>query len=70
MEKGYNLHCDLPGCSAGDLDVSIDDGCMKLKAERRHVHAADTDQVHMMERSFGQVRVWPAWKCVLRVEFL
>ena len=26
-----------------------------IKAERSHVHSKDTDKVHTMERSFGQV---------------
>lgn len=46
---------DLPGCDPSDLDIQIVDDTLVIKAERSHVHSKDTDKVHTMERSFGQV---------------
>ena len=46
---------DLPGCDPADLDIQIVDDTLVIKAERSHVHSKDTDTVHTMERSFGQV---------------
>ena len=46
---------DLPGCDPSDLDLQIVDDTLVIKAERSHVHSKDTDTVHTMERSFGQV---------------
>ena len=49
----FEVHCDLPGCNPADLDVSILNNRLYIKAERRHVHAKDFNTVHHMETSFG-----------------
>jgi HSP20 family molecular chaperone IbpA len=39
----YEVHCDLPGCDAKDLDVTVLDDFLHIKAERGQVHEHDTD---------------------------
>lgn len=55
-DNSYSVHADLPGVDPKDLDVSITDRFLVLKAERKHVHEENTDKVHSMERSFGKVQ--------------
>jgi HSP20 family molecular chaperone IbpA len=46
----FEYYSDLPGCDKNDLDIEIVDGCLVIKAERKHIHSKDTDTVHTMER--------------------
>ncbi len=56
-EKDFHVHADLPGVEAKDLDVSIVDKFLVLKAERKHEYESkEGDKVHAMERSFGSVQ--------------
>ena len=55
-DKDYHVHVDLPGVNPEDLEVTIQDKFLCLKAERKHVHEVNTDKVHSMERSFGTVQ--------------
>ena len=55
-DKDYHVHVDLPGVNAEDLDVTIVDKYLCLKAERKYVHEENTDKVHSMERAFGTVQ--------------
>ena len=43
----YHIHADLPGVVQGDIDISIDNKRLLIKAERRVVHEIDTDLVRM-----------------------
>ena len=51
----YNVHVDLPGVEASDLDISIVDKNLVIKAERKRVHEESTDRIHSLERAFGKV---------------
>mmetsp|Transcript_2892 Transcript_2892/g.4438 ORF Transcript_2892/g.4438 Transcript_2892/m.4438 type:complete len:160 (-) Transcript_2892:252-731(-) len=51
----YEVHADLPGVNPEDMEVTISENCLCMKAERKHVHERTTDTVHTMERSFGRV---------------
>ena len=55
-ENSFNVHVDLPGVNAEDIEVTIQDKYLCLKAERKFVHEDKTDKVHSMERSFGTVQ--------------
>jgi HSP20 family protein len=55
-DQGYNVHVDLPGVDPNDLDISIVDKFLVIKAERKQVHEHNSDKVHSMERSFGKVQ--------------
>lgn len=52
-DKDFHIHADLPGVE--DMDISISDGVLTIQADRKVIHEVDNDQVHSMERSFGQV---------------
>ena len=55
-EKDFHVHVNLPGVNPEDLEVTIQDKYLCLKAERKYVHEENTDKVHSMERSFGTVQ--------------
>jgi len=55
-EKDFYVHVDLPGVEPTDLDVSIADKFLVLKAERKQSHEEKTGRIHTMERSFGSVQ--------------
>jgi HSP20 family molecular chaperone IbpA len=55
-EKSFSVNVDLPGVAPEDLDISIQDDCLCMKAERKYQHEENTDRVHSMERSFGKVQ--------------
>lgn len=55
-EQGYNMHADIPGINKEDIELSIEDGCLVIRAEKKHVHEEKNDRVHSMERSFGTIQ--------------
>ncbi len=55
-DSDFHIHVDLPGVQPEDLDVSVVDKYLMLKAERKHVHEDKSDKVHSMERSYGTVQ--------------
>lgn len=55
-DSDFHIHVDLPGVQPEDLDVSVVDKYLVLKAERKHVHEDKSDKVHSMERSYGTVQ--------------
>eukprot|EP01031_Cornospumella_fuschlensis_P024358 gene24358-29443_t len=54
-EKEYNIHVDLPGVCAEDMEVLVQDKWVIIQAERKAVHEEDKDKVHTMERKYGKV---------------
>jgi HSP20 family protein len=55
-EHNYSVNVDLPGVAPEDLDISIQDDCLCMQAERKYEHEEKNDRVHSMERSFGKVQ--------------
>jgi HSP20 family molecular chaperone IbpA len=55
-EKGYQLMADLPGVDTKDLELSVENNAIVMKAERKHVHEQKTDKLHRLERSYGSVK--------------
>lgn len=55
-ERDFMVHVDLPGVEPKDLEVSVTDKFLVIKAERKHAHEEKTNKVHSMERSFGTVQ--------------
>ena len=55
-ENEYNIHCDLPGVDPAEIDLSIHNRMVTIKAERKNVHESTTDKVHTLERSYGTVQ--------------
>lgn len=56
QENEFKVVADLPGVDPADLEVTIDDNILSLKAERKHVHEINKDRVHRLERSYGSVQ--------------
>ncbi len=56
-ERDYKVFVDLPGVEPTDLDVSVSNGMVNIKAERRAVHEeGDGTRSHRIERSYGKVQ--------------
>lgn len=52
-ENGITITADLPGLSAGDVEVTVDKGVLTLKGERILEEAAEGETYHRVERSYG-----------------
>lgn len=55
-DQQYNVHVDLPGVDPSDLEISIADNFLVIKAERKQVHEENTDRFHSRERAYGKVQ--------------
>lgn len=55
-DNAYTVMVDLPGVDPADLDLSIENNVLVMKAERRHRHEVKSDRVHSLERSYGTVQ--------------
>lgn len=55
-DTDFHVHCDLPGVSENDLDVTVQENMLIIKAERRHAFVSDSDVMHRSERTFGRVQ--------------
>ena len=53
---GFKVLADLPGVEPGDLEVTTHEHCLFIKAERKHCHDTNTDQVLRLERPYGKVQ--------------
>jgi len=49
------VSCDLPGVKKEDLDITLHEGHVTIKAERKETHDVENDKVHRSERSYGSV---------------
>ncbi len=54
-DNNYQVHVDLPGVQAGDIEVTVSNGALHIKAERKQVHEEKTGFSHRIERSYGTV---------------
>ncbi|MCB1316508.1 MAG: Hsp20/alpha crystallin family protein [Leptospiraceae bacterium] len=54
-EKAYTIKADLPGMNEKDIDVSVEDDTLYIKAERRLEHEEEDKKrnYHRIERSYG-----------------
>ena len=55
-DQQYNVHVDLPGVEPSDLEISIQDNFLVIKADRKQVHEETTDKFHSRERAYGKVQ--------------
>lgn len=55
-KEGYTLTADLPGLSAKDVDITVENGILLLSGERKDEHADVKDGYRRVERSFGSFR--------------
>lgn len=51
----YTVMVDLPGVDPADLELSIVNNILMMKAERKHRHEVKSHRVHSLERSYGTV---------------
>jgi HSP20 family protein len=52
----YLVTAEIPGVSAGDVEVSFDDGLLTIQGERHRAKEASAEQVHRSERAQGRFR--------------
>ncbi len=53
-EDGFTLHVELPGVSAADVEVSLEENVLTISGERRFYREQDTDTFRRVERHFGR----------------
>ena len=51
--EGITLRAEVPGMSANDIDVRIENGAITLKGERKLEREDKKDNYHRIERSYG-----------------
>jgi HSP20 family protein len=54
-ENEYKILADLPGVDPADLELTVENNSILMKAERKSEHETTTDTVHRLERSYGSV---------------
>jgi HSP20 family protein len=52
-EKGYELAADLPGLSAQDVDITVEDGVLTISGERKDERVDEKKGYRRVERTFG-----------------
>jgi HSP20 family protein len=52
-EKEVRLTAELPGIEEKDLDVSLVDGALTIKGEKREEHEEEKGDLHHSERQYG-----------------
>jgi HSP20 family protein len=51
--EGIKISTDLPGMKAEDVEVSVEDGVLTIRGERRFEEAAEGETYHRVERCYG-----------------
>lgn len=52
-QDSYEITLELPGVSADDVDVSLNDHVLTVKGEKRSEHKEETDTYFFAERRYG-----------------
>ena len=52
-EKGEVVKAELPGIDPKDIDISLSDGMLILKGERKSEKEEKDEDYHLVERSYG-----------------
>ena len=50
------LHADLPGVNKADISISVEDGTLTLRGERKHESDENTLRFRRVERTYGSFR--------------
>lgn len=53
-DDAFTLHIELPGISADEVDVSIEENVLTISGERQFYSDKDADGFRRVERSFGR----------------
>eukprot|EP01040_Poterioochromonas_malhamensis_P005980 gene5980-6427_t len=54
-EAAYYVHIDVPGVEANDIDISVADKYLEVKAERKPLYDPATVKIHSAERGVGKI---------------
>jgi HSP20 family protein len=52
-DEAIMLTAELPGLAEEDVDLTVTEGMMTLKGEKKHERDEEKDNVHITERSYG-----------------
>jgi len=52
-EAKYEINMELPGISADDIDISLNDHVLTIRGEKKHEHEEKTKTYYFTERSYG-----------------
>ncbi len=52
-EEAYSVHVDLPGVKKDNIEVTVQDGTLILKGQRKSEHEEKSDGYHRVERWSG-----------------
>ena len=55
-DKGFELAADLPGLTADDVEISIEDGVLSISGERKDQRVQEQKGYRRVERTFGSFR--------------
>jgi HSP20 family protein len=55
-KDAYLVSAELPGVSAGDVEITFDDGLLTIQGERHAARDAAGERVHRSERYYGAFR--------------
>jgi HSP20 family protein len=53
-DDAFFISMDLPGIRPDDIEVTFEDGMLKVSGERHSQHEEDAGQYHRIERSYGR----------------
>ncbi|WP_349364509.1 MAG: Hsp20/alpha crystallin family protein [Roseitalea porphyridii] len=52
-DTAITMTAELPGMGEDEVDLTVRDGALILKGEKKIEHDSDRDDVHVVERSYG-----------------
>jgi HSP20 family protein len=55
-KDAYVVTVEVPGIKAEDLDITLEDGLLTIKGERRFTQDSSDQQFHRVERRYGSFR--------------
>ena len=55
-KDAYVVTVEVPGIKAEDLDITLEDGLLTIKGERRFTQESSDQQFHRVERRYGSFR--------------
>lgn len=53
-DKGYTITVEIPGVDRDDVDISVDDGALLIRGEKRQSNEERDGDYHAIERSYGR----------------
>lgn len=53
-DKAYTITVEVPGVPRDDVDISVDDGALIIRGEKRQSREDKRDNYHCIERSYGR----------------